>query len=95
MCCGLPKLGNATTFQDQLVFLVALTVQMTLQLSSLFPLDFVSETALPCTAKGAEPQGFQVLALKVKCHGVFLLYMRLSSPAEQNLIGTFYHLMSS
>lgn len=73
MCFRLPTLVNAMTFQDHLFCLVALAVQMTLQFSSLFPLDFVSETALSCTARGTEPQGFQVLAVKFECHGVFLL----------------------
>lgn len=70
MCCRLPKLGTAVMFSDQLE---ALLLQVTLLSNPLFPMDFDSEIALPCTAKGAEPQGFQVLAIKLKCHDVFLL----------------------
>lgn len=69
----LQTLETAAMCCDQQVFLGAVLLQMTLQSNPLFPLDFIFETALPFTAKGTEPLGFQVLAIKLKCHGVFLL----------------------
>lgn len=48
-------------------------LEITLLSNPLFLMVSVSEKTLPCTAKGTEPQGFQVLAIKLKYHGVFLL----------------------
>ncbi|KAJ7399070.1 hypothetical protein BTVI_118571 [Pitangus sulphuratus] len=58
---------------------------MTLQSSPLFPLDFVCEATLPCTAKGTELQGFQALAITLKCHAMEIDVKKESLSSVQQL----------